>query len=166
MKTGIFYGSTTGNTADIAIKIHKQLGEGDIINVNSSSLSLMNNYDNIIIGASTWGDGELQGDWEDHLSDLKSVDFSGKKVAFFGLGDQISYPDTFIDAIGIIYDEIKDSGAQFIGNFPVDGFDYNYSKAEQNGDFIGLAIDENNQSELTHKRIEEWVKKIKPELSL
>jgi flavodoxin len=47
---------------------------------------------------STWGIGDLQQDWDTRINLLAPVDFSGKKVAFFGLGDAMGYPDSFLDA--------------------------------------------------------------------
>jgi flavodoxin I len=162
--TAIFYGSTSGNTESAAEKIKEYIGEAELINVNSADVAGMTAYDNIIIGTSTWGVGDLQDDWDVLIDQLSGLDLSGKKVAFFGTGDQEAYSDTYVDAIGILYDALQNSKAEFIGDWPIDGYNHSESKAERNGSFVGLALDEDNQPELTDQRIRQWVEQIKSEL--
>ena len=50
-------------------------------------------YDCFIVGASTWFDGELPTYWDELLPELRTMKLKGKKVAIFGLGDQIRYPE-------------------------------------------------------------------------
>ena len=105
--------------------------------------------------------GDLQDDWQGALEILVSKNLSGKKVGFIGVGDQASFGDTFVDGIGIIYNEIKDKGITLVGKTSVDGYSFSDSKAVEDGEFIGLVIDENNQSELTDERIKLWVEKVR-----
>jgi flavodoxin I len=163
-KIGIFYGSTEGNTERVAGKIQALLGTEvtDLINVASASADDFAQYDHVILASSTWEMGELQEDWDTFIDELDDVAWEGKQVAFVGLGDAIGYPDTFIDAIGIIYDKIKGKGWTLVGEWPTDGYDYEDSKALIDGKFLGLAIDEDNQANLTDKRIAAWVNIVKP----
>lgn len=163
-KTAIFYGSTEGNTESVAYKLKDLLGDVDIYNVDSATSDDLAKYDNIIFGASTWEIGELQEDWETFIDVLDDVDFSGKTIAYFGLGDADGYPDTFVDAMGIIHERIKDSGANFIGAVSTDDYTFDDSAALYNGKFIGLPIDEDNESDLTDGRLEKWVADIKGKL--
>ena len=166
MKTvGIFYGSSNGTTEEIAEKIKKQLSDADVIDIANASSEQISKYDNIIFGTSTWGDGDLQDEWEDKIDILKDVDFSGKKVAFFGTGDQDGYPDTFVDAMGIIYETIEDSKATFIGEWATESYDFDESRAVVGDNFIGLVIDEDNQPNKTDDRIKSWVDKIKEQFA-
>jgi flavodoxin I len=164
---GIFYGSTEGNTERIVTEIQKQLG-GDAVavlhNVNSATADDMQPYNNLILACPTWEIGQLQEDWESFVDELEDVDFAGKKVAYIGLGDADGYPDTFIDAPGIIHERIKDKGVTVVGQWPTDGYNFEASKSVYDGKFLGLVIDEDNQKELTAGRIEKWVAQIKPEL--
>lgn len=157
-KIGIFYGSTTGDTEDLAMSLARELKDYDVdvYNIASASKADIQSHDNLIFASSTWGLGELQSDWLDFIDKLAEVDFKDKKVAFVGTGDQEMYPDTFVDAIGIIYEEIKDSAAEFVGQYPVESYDFDDSKAVIDSKLIGLAIDNGNQSDLTEKRIKEW----------
>ena len=113
--TGIFFGSTMGTTEAVAADIAKQLGvaDADVHNVADTPAGEVQKYDLLVLGSSTWGAGELQDDWYGFLDQLKAQDLSGKKVALFGCGDSGSYPDTFCDAVGLIYDGLQQSGFYF-----------------------------------------------------
>lgn len=160
-KIGIFYGSTTGTTEEIVNKISNSL-DCDLINV-ANGLDQVSNYDNLIFATSTWGLGELQDDWEANISSLSSIDFSGKSISFVGIGDGSSFADTFVDGIGLIYDDINDEGVKFVGQISTDGYDYSASLGERDGKFLGLVIDETNESDKTDERIAEWTDQLKRE---
>lgn len=158
MKTGIFYGSTTGTTEMVAEKVGALLG-ADVM--PAAEIDKVENYDFVIFATSTWGMGDLQDDWFGALEALAGKNLSGKKVALIGIGDQASFGDTFVDGMGTIYEEIKDKGITLVGKTSVDGYDFSSSKAVIDGEFAGLVIDENNQSELTEERITAWVEKVR-----
>lgn len=163
-KIGIFYGSTTGNTQAAANEIKKQFENAELNDISSTSVEKMIDYDVLILGSSTWGFGDIQDDWELVLDSLGKLDFSGKKIALFGTGDQSSYDETFCDAIGILYETLQHSNVEFIGKWPTDTYEFTESKAMKEGMFVGLALDEDNQSDLTAKRIEDWIVSIKAEI--
>lgn len=159
-KIGLFYGSDTGNTEVIAGLIQKLIGEDkvDLFDVYDINVSSFEPYTNIIIGLSTWHDGQLVSAFDDFQDDFKTVDFTGKKVALFGLGDQFGYADYFIDAVGTIGNMVIAQGGQVVVNWPTDEYDYENSKADLgNGYFLGLALDEDNQDDFTEERLEKWV---------
>jgi flavodoxin I len=163
-KIGLFFGTQTGNTETIAEQIQKEFGGESIVSLNDVSqaeASDLSEYDCLIIGCPTWNIGEMQSDWEGLYDELDSVDFNGKKVAYFGPGDQIGYADNFQDAMGILEEKISGLGGTTVGHWPTDGYDFTESKAVKNGKFVGLALDEDNQSELTDKRIKTWVSQLK-----
>jgi len=162
-KIGIFYGSTSGNTERVAQKIQEAFGSerAELHNVASASVDDLQQYNYLMIGASTWGAGDLQDDWFDGLDKLDKVDFSNKTVTLFGTGDQEGYPDSFVDAIGILYEKVTAKGATVVGFRSTEGYTYDASRAEKDGCFVGLAIDEDNQSDLTDERINNWVEGLK-----
>jgi len=163
---GIFYGSTEGNTERVVTQIQQKLGGASaavLHNVNSATADDIAPYTNVILACPTWEIGQLQEDWESFVDELQDVDWSEKKVTYVGLGDADGYPDTFLDALGIIHDKIKDKGAVFIGAWPTAGYTFEASKGVVNGKFLGLAIDEDNQKDLTATSIEQWVAQIKNE---
>ena len=162
-KIGVFYGSTTGVTEEVANKISAKLDNADVYNI-AGNFDKMNDYDVIIMGTSTWGYGDLQDDWLGVLENMPSLSLNGKKVAYFGTGDQSSFSDTFIDGIGIIHEKIKDSGVTLIGETETDGYTFDGSRGVENGKFLGLAIDEVNQSDLTDERVEKWTEELKKAL--
>nr|MCR4561033.1 flavodoxin [Bacteroidales bacterium] len=112
----------------------------------------------------TWGDGELQDDWFTFLPTIKETGLAGKTVAVFGVGDQFSYSDTYVNAMGELYDAAKAAGANLIGATSTDGYSFNESTAVRDGKFVGLALDYDNQSDLSDDRIAAWVAQISPEL--
>ncbi len=160
MATGIFVGSSTGNTQDVAEKIKDALGDAEILEIGSSSASDLEKYDNIFLGSSTWGSGDLQDDWEEIIDEISKLDLSGKKVAIFGTGDQESYADTFVDAIGTIYEAVKDTGATILGKTSTDGYTFDSSKAVVDGKFVGLPLDQDNQEDMTEDRINAWTEQL------
>ena len=166
-KTGIFYGSTTGTTESVARLIADKLGvaPADVHEVSKVDVALVESYDALILGTSTWGDGELQDDWYDGLKVLQGAHLSGKVVALFGCGDSESYSDTFCDAMGLLYEGLKDSGCTFVG--AVDDSDYTYSAsvAAADGKFVGLALDDVNESDRTDDRVSAWAAQLQTELA-
>ncbi|WP_424687758.1 flavodoxin [Halarcobacter ebronensis] len=157
----IFYATSTGNTEEVANKIHEKLDGFELIDISSDGVDKMNDCESIVLGVSTWGEGELQDDWEDCFDDIQEIDFKDKKVALFGLGDQESYGHEFVDALGIMYETLVEQNAKIIGKTSIDGYEYDYSKAEVDGEFVGLVIDEDNQEDLTDERVENWCNEIK-----
>lgn len=134
----------------------------DVYSADKLSADLVKEYDLLILGTSTWGDGELQDDWYDGIKVLKSADLSFKSIALFGCGDSESYCDTFCDGMGILYEDLKDSGCSFIGNkVGTDGYSFSSSIAVVNGTFVGLALDEVNESDKTAERIDNWTAELK-----
>ena len=166
-KIGLFYASSTGNTEDAAKIIKEKMSDFDIDlkNISDCVDDAMKHYDLLIFGVSTWGEGELQDDWEDYIANLNEENLFNKTVAIFGLGDQEEYCDNFLDAMGIIYDRVLDSGANVVGSWPTDGYDFDDSKAIRDGEFVGLGLDEDNQYDLSDKRITDWIELITPYFS-
>ncbi len=164
MSTAIFFASSTGNSEEIANKIASKLNDIEVFDLASTKIEKINNYDKVILGSSTWGDGELNDDLEDVWGDFCKLDLSDKTIALFGLGDQESYSDEFCSALGIIYEQISSTSAKVIGFTSTNGYYHDASKAQINDKFVGLVLDEDNQSDLTDKRIENWVNEIKEEI--
>jgi flavodoxin I len=168
-KIGLFYGTETGYTQTAAEIIQKEFGGNSVVTLNDISKaepSDFNDYSYIIIGCPTWNVGELQGDWESFYHELDNIDFSGKKVAYFGEGDQAGYPYTFQDAMGLLEEKISELGGETVGYWSTDGYEFTDSKALRDSKFVGLALDEANQSDLTQERIKAWVAQLKQEFGL
>ena len=164
MKTTIvIYGSSTGTCEDIAEKIASKLG-CEAMNVQDLSADVVANNQNLILGTSTWGAGELQDDWYDGLKLLQSADLSGKTIALFGCGDCSTYSDTFVGGMGELYNGIRQSGAHFVGSVPTDDYTFDDSEAVVDGQFIGLPLDDINEDDKTDARIDSWLAQITPNL--
>ncbi len=159
MRIGIYYGSTTGNTESVAGRIAGAVSGHEVTLANISGCNVADLLDNelLILGASTWGEGEVQDDWADLIKELNGADLSGKKVALFGLGDQAGWSDTYVDGMSELYAAVTAAGAEVVGRWPVEGYDFTSSKAVVDGMFVGLALDESNQQEQTDSRISSWL---------
>lgn len=162
MKTGIFYGSTTGTTESVAKRIGAALGvdEKNVVNVKKASPASAADYDVIILGCSTWGSGDMQSDMHDFLDGVQALDLRGKKVAFFGCGNE-KMSKTFCNGVGYMYDMMKDTHATFIGAYPAELYSFESSKAVRDGMAVGLLIDDTNHTDLTGPRIKQWADVLK-----
>ncbi len=170
MKIGLFFGTNTGNTEIVAEQLAEELirngFEVDVNDMASASVEDFDDYSVMIIAVPTWNDGEMQDDWDAVYKEYKKYNFSGKKVAFVGLGDQEGYPDNFLDAIGTLGKPVLANGGEIFGYWPTDSYDFNTSVCiADNGKLYGLGIDQDNQENLTEGRIKSWVAQIKAELS-
>lgn len=164
MKTALVYSFNTKNSASVAKEI-KELYGNDIEEVNAEDINgeKFLQYDQLILSAPTWFDGELPNYWDEFVPELETLNLKNKKIAIFGTGDQVGYPENFGDAIGILADIVELRGAKLVGETSTEGYSYESSKAIINGKFVGLLIDVENQSELTTKRISNWIKELKKE---
>lgn len=165
-KIGLFYGSETGNTRKVAKSIVKKLGEDvvELFNVTKATPDDFAKFSSIILATPTLGDGELVDSWKEFFPTFKGIDLSGKTVAIFGFGDQDAYGHEFCDAMIILYDAAKAQGATIIGSWPTDGYEFSKSKSVIDGEFVGLALDNDNQKDQTEERVDEWLELVKPEL--
>lgn len=159
--TIVVYGSSTGTCESIAGTIAAKLGV-EAINVSDMTEETISGNTNLIIGTSTWGAGELQDDWYDGVKQLKSTGLSGKTVAIFGCGDSESYPDTFCGGMKELYDAVVAAGANVLQGVPTDGYTFDESEAVVDDRFVGLALDDVNESDKTEERIDNWLNEIKP----
>ena len=167
-KVGIFFGTDTGNTRRIAKDIATKLGSAIAakpVNVRNASVADMQAYDILILGTPTYGEGVLPGlstgnateSWGEFLPTLVGQDFSGKKVALYGLGNQKSYPHEFVDALFYLYEQFKACNATLIGDWDTEGYQFKHSKAVMNERFVGLVLDQENQKDLTPDRLDTWL---------
>ena len=156
-KTIVVYGSSTGTCESIAQTLGEKLG-ADVIDVSKLTAADVKSADNLVLGTSTWGAGEMQDDWYDGVKVLKEAGLSGKKVAVFGCGDSSSYSDTFCGGMKELYDAAKEAGATMVGDdVSTDGYTFDDSDSVVDGHFIGMALDDVNEDDKTESRIEAWI---------
>lgn len=176
-RIGLFFGTNTGKTRKVAKMIKKRFDDetmADPLNINRVSAEDIAAYDFLLIGTPTLGEGLLPGlsadceneSWEEALPKLEGIDFSGKTIALFGLGDQVGYAHEFVDAMMELYDFFKERGAKIVGAWPTDGYEFDHSEAIVDGKFVGLALDLDNQSGLTDQRLDAWLKLIAADFNL
>ncbi|MDD7317619.1 MAG: flavodoxin FldA [Prevotella sp.] len=159
-KTIVVYGSSTGTCESIAEKIAEKVG-AKAINVADLNAAVLSENDNLLIGTSTWGAGEVQDDWYDGVELLRGTDLAGKVVAVYGCGDSAGYGDTFCAGMKALYDAAKAAGATLVGEVGVEEYSFDDSDAVVDGKFVGLALDDVNEDDLTESRIDAWLEQIK-----
>ena len=172
-KIGLFFGPLKGSVHRVAEKVKAAIGEEnvDMISVNDASLSDLEKYDHIIFGISTvgketWDSDYSNTDWSKFFPNISKVKFSGKTVAIFGLGDHVTYPGHFVNAIGVLANDLLKNGATLVGKADPSTYEFDESEAIIDGMFAGLPLDEDFEPELTDERVSNWVNSIKPAFGL
>lgn len=174
-KIGFFFGTETGTTRLVAKKMHKRIGDelcDKPVNVNRIAPAEMLAYDALILGTPSYGEGEIPGNgisgcfepnWGEFLAQMPdNPDFSGKRIAFFGLGAQERYADRFCSSLYPLVMKFKGWGAEIVGDWPTDGYTYAQSAAVVDGRFLGLIIDQRTQGMHTDERIDGWLARVLP----
>ena len=154
---------SSGNTEGVAKQIQAEFGadNAQVFDVAKATKDDLEKFDNLIFGTSTWGFGELQDDFDGFMKQIEAANLSGKTVALFGCGDQESYSDTFVDGMGLVWQSLQGKGCNIVGQTSTEGYSYSSSQSDVEGKFVGLAIDENNQSDQTADRVKAWVEVLK-----
>ncbi len=172
-KIGIIYGPLKGDTEKVAFKIASEMGKENVelLPVKETTEEDIKRLDKIIfgvatIGKDTWDSDHKNTDWDDFLPKLRKMDLTGKTVAMFGLGDNITYATLFVDALGVLGKEVMKIGAKLVGHVSTEGYEFKDSKAIIDGKFIGLPVNEDYESHLTDERVKNWVAKLRPEFGL
>lgn len=115
-KTIIVYGSTTGSTLKLAERIESTLkrynGDVELVEVTDIHPGDLKTYDLILLGCSTWGEGELQDDFIYFEEEMEGLDLKGKHAACFGPGD--SDYTLFCEAVNILEGRLELCGAHII----------------------------------------------------
>ena len=159
----VIYGSDTGNTELVVEDLVKLVDNTEVTTVADLTPEDWD-HDKFILGIPTWYDGELQSDWEDYFEEFKTINFTDKTIAIFGLGDQLGYEEWFCDGIGILAEVIIENGGKVIGYTEKDN-SYDLEETPKSlvddNTFYGLCLDEDNQGELTQERLQKWVGDIK-----
>jgi flavodoxin I len=166
MKTAIIYSHKAVKTSQVAKQIKKQwkLSKIDDHDVESFLPNAFMEYDLVILGVSTWFDGELPHYWDEMIAAIEDLNLKGLKVAIFGNGDQIGYPENFGDAVGLLAEVFESVGATIVGHTSKIGYTFEQSKALNGNSFVGLILDFENQKSDNQFRIDNWVGKIKSEV--
>ena len=166
-KTAIIYSYNTKKTGKIATLIQEGFNDPAIEMVNAEEISedLFLSFDQIIMGVPTWFDGELPNYWDEFVPALEEMDLKGKKIALFGLGDQKGYSENFLDGVGIMGEILEGQGATLLGFTSAEGYEFESSRALRNKQFLGLAIDYENQGSMNKQRVAAWIEDLRKEFA-
>lgn len=162
----LIYSFNSNKTAKVAERIKEAFGDAPLELINAETLTeeefLKNKF--AILGVPTWFDGELPNYWDEFGPIIEDLDLKNKTFALYGLGDQKGYPDNFLDAVGIMAQLLEKRGATIVGFTSTEGYHYGKSKAVRDNQFMGLAIDFENQATQNAQRVKSWVEKLKQQL--
>lgn len=115
-KVIIVFASMTGNTEEMAEAVAAGVREAGIEpvlkSVVDSHAAELPDYDGILLGAYTWGDGELPDEFLDFYEEMDEIDLHGRKAAVFGSGDT-SYA-MFGAAVDTLAEKLKERGADVV----------------------------------------------------
>ena len=168
----LFWGKG-GNVERAANKVYAKFDPAqiDMLDVASFDRSTIGDYDLVILGGSTigaevWTDVKDDNEWNRFFVDLANFSLKDKHVAFFGLGDQVLYPDHYVDALGVFKEEMENLEANVIGHWPTEGYRFTDSDGYEGDMFFGLALDDDRQEELTEERVTKWTDILKKEVGL
>lgn len=160
-----------GNVENAAKKIYSRFDSKDIdiFDVDSFNVDTLDDYEMIIMGSSTvgaenWEDADANNKWNRFFRKIEEHDLSNRKIALFGLGDQILYPAHFVDGLGILNDEVVKVKGKLIGKWPTTGYAFTDSEGVKDNMFYGLALDGDNEADLTDQRVADWTDILKKEI--
>ena len=166
-KIAIFFGPVEGSVHRVAKLVASKIGEekAQLIQVNDASADDLSLYDKIIFGISTvgketWDQKFSNVDWARFMPLVSEFNFTGKKVAIFGLGDHITYAYHFVNSMGDLARIVLKNGGELLGRVSPEGYIFQDSEALEEGKFFGLPIDEDFEPELTDSRVARWVEKL------
>merc|ERR1719428_1619198 len=163
---GLFFGTQTGKTEDVASSMGEAAGV-EAKDIGEASAADLAGYDGLIVGLPTWNtgaDSERSGTaWDEYLEEIKTLDLCGKPVAVFGVGDSVGYGDNFCDAIEELHNTFQAAGAKMLGYVSSEGYQHGESKSVADGKFLGLPLDQDNEDDMTEGRVKSWVSQIKGE---
>lgn len=168
---GVFFGTSTGSTEDVADMLAEKLGaEGPFdVDDGDSIVETFKKYDSLIVGTPTWNTGadtERSGTGWDELyySSMEGLPgLEGKNVAVFGLGDSVSYAENFSDAAGELHDVFEALGCKMHGFVSQEGYLHEDSKSIRGDKFCALLLDAVNQEDLTEERVDNWIEQLTQE---
>ena len=173
-KIALYFSPEGGNVDRVTHKLGDMIGEDrvDIIAVRAADPADLDKYDRIIligstVGADHWDNEIIVDEWAGFFLSIEDISFKDKKVALVGLGNCVLYPEHFADGMAVLYERVKQKDARVFGF--VDAAEYDFTDSEavnDEGQFCGLAIDEDNEEELTAERLEKWIALLKSDFEI
>lgn len=170
-QVGIFYAPSGGSVQKVARQIKQKLAEvqPDMQVISDIVPLQLLDYHNLILVCSTLGrntwEMEQKDPWSSFLPKMLRIRLDGRKVALVGLGDHVSYPNNFVDGMGILGQTVEEIGGKLIGATPTRDYIFNDSRALRDGKFIGLPLDEDYEAEKTEERLNGWISNILQEIT-
>lgn len=168
---GLFYAPTGGNVHKVAKRIKQCIGErgiktemwyiGDILPDKLLQYSILI-FVSSTLGKEIWKNDDTD-EWAAFMPALEKIDFDGRQVALVGLGNQVAYPNNFVDGMAALAGVVKKNGGELVGKTDPGDYTFTLSRAIEDGVFVGLPLDEDNEPGKTDSRIRKWLDFVLPE---
>ena len=161
------YDFSAEHTSDAAEKIGTALSYTFPVHVLDIFHAIPESFlggDVVISVASTWHDGQLPQAWNESVPMLQTVSFSGKKIAFCGIGNGDEYPDFFCDAIGFLADIFEKNGGKLIGETPAEDYHFHRSVAKRGDKIVGLCLDYQKHRDKIDAQVSAWCEELKKQI--
>jgi len=164
---GLFYGSTTGRTEAVARRIAEMTGvpEAQLHDVGRDDPGCLHRYPLLICGIPTWHIGQMQDDWAALVESFCPGDFTGVRIACFGLGDGIGHPCTHQHALAGLAARFAAAGAEICARTRPDPQPFTRCKALRDGALDGLALDLDRHPEDLGPALENWLERVHDEFA-
>ena len=165
-KIAIIYWPKKGSTEKVAHLLQDKLGKdnADVFTIKDITDEDFAYYGAFIIGAPTTGADNWEHAhktaWHEFFAKILKADLKGKPYAIYGLGDGVRYPYHFVNGMIDIKKQFDKTEAKYCGAWPQKGYEFKESASIIDDKFVGLALDEDNEHELTDGRIDQWLKLI------
>ncbi|ASA22828.1 flavodoxin [Paenibacillus donghaensis] len=115
-KVLVAYASLTGNTEEMAELIVEGIreagGEAVLKSVTECNAAEIKAYEGVLLGAYTWGDGELPDEMLDFYEELDELDLGTLPAAAFGSGDT-GY-EIYCGAVNELEKKLQERGAVLV----------------------------------------------------
>lgn len=167
---GLFYAPTGGNVHKVAKRIKQKLSgrKVDMFYIRDIEPAQFLNYRTLILVSSTLGkeawNNDENDEWAAFMPGMQKLALNERQVALVGLGNHVLYPNNFVDGLRDMAELIEETGGILIGKTDPENYTFNMSKAIQEGVFVGLPLDEDNEPDKTDRRIEKWLSFLLPEI--
>lgn len=113
MKIAVVYASKRGKTESVAKRIFERVSNAGysvvLLKASETHVDDLMQYDFLLLGSSTWADGDLEEGFYDLEREMHDLDLTGKYASCFGTGNK-RFP-RFCEAVEILTHRVKNCGA-------------------------------------------------------
>lgn len=162
----LLYTEQGGNLEHIAKLIYREFNAHNILakNLKAFDVAEIKDFDFYIFGSAD--SGSVDPNWEAFFESIKHKNFANKKFALFALGDQLWYPEKFVDVLGYLNQKVTELGGIVVGKWPTKDYHFQHSQGSNGQHFYGLVLDANSQDDMTPGRVKAWTSGLREQFGI